>query len=62
MNHDQDMRSERPSILAYRGHGVNIKFLCPRCDKPRNQLGSKTRLFKGMRRKVCAACDSEMVR
>jgi hypothetical protein len=56
------MRSERPSILAYRGNGVNIKFLCPRCDKPRNQLGSKTRLFKGMRRKVCAPCDSEMVR
>ncbi len=62
MNHDQDMRSERPSILAYRGQGVNIKFLCPRCDKPRDQLGSKVRFYAGLRRKVCACCDKEMVR
>lgn len=56
------MRSERPSILAYRGNGVNIKFICARCDKPSLQLGSKLRRVGGMRQKVCAKCYEEMTR
>ncbi len=59
---DNATRSGRPSIAAYRGQGVNVRFLCARCSTPSQQLGSKLRHFKGLRQRVCAKCDEEMKR
>ncbi len=58
MNHDQDMRAERPSIAAYRGNGVNIRFLCGACNKPRNQLNSKIVNHLGARVRICEECTN----
>lgn len=59
---DTERRTAAPSINAYRGQGVCIKFLCPRCDRPSLQLGSKLRHYQGLRQRVCAKCDEEMKR
>ena len=60
MNHDDVRSGPRPSMLSHPGPGVNLRFLCPRCKKPSQQLGCKLRFFQGLRQRVCAACYAAM--
>ena len=60
MNHDDETRSQQPSIAVYRGCGLNITMLCARCKMPRNQLGSRKLMWRGTKRAVCAQCVGEL--
>lgn len=38
------------------------EFTCPACQKRRPTLGSRLRIFLGLRRRVCRACSMSMTK
>lgn len=58
MNSDDVRKTGSHWTISAPGTGHTLRFLCPRCNKASQQLGSKLRHFKGLRQRVCAPCHA----
>ena len=60
MNSDNVRKQRSHWTVTPPGAGHTVRFLCPRCSKACEQLGSKLRRFKGLRQRVCAPCHEAL--